>query len=67
MIEVYNEGGLLHQINVDEFHERIENNLIQGKPFIWSPDETKFIYIATPKEKKLKNFLETDFDKESDF
>jgi hypothetical protein len=54
VIEIYDETGLIDQVKVDEFHERIENNSVQGKPFQWSRDETKFIYIATPKEKKYK-------------
>ena len=66
VIEVYDESGLLQQVKVDEFHEKIENNSVQGRPFTWSPDETKFLYIATPKEKKHKSFLDAPLEKDEE-
>ena len=37
-----------------------------GKPFIWSDDETKFLYIANPKQQKGKYFLELEFENDED-
>lgn len=57
---------MIQQLNLDQYHEKIENNPMTGKPFIWNDLNTKFLYIANPKQEKGKNYLDLDFEKKED-
>ena len=65
-IEIWSKGGFLQGLKLDDIHGSIYSSAeIVARPFGWSSDETKIIYIAEAKEdKKLDYFspLSSDDD-----
>ena len=57
-LEIYNKDSLIRSLNLDDFHDPILNNPVNGKPLIWSSNENRLLYIAELKQEKRTGFFD---------